>query len=67
MTRLATSTIMEPFFSKVLRAGSWLGRLFVSKTKLARRALLRSEKSERAASEAERLDRLRNPGDYRGR
>jgi len=58
---------MESFFSKVLQAGAWIARLFTSKAKLARRALLQSERREQAASEAERLDRLRNPGDYRGR
>ena len=58
---------MEPFFSKALQAGGRFARLFVSKTELARRALLQSERREREADEAERLDRLRNPGDYRGR
>jgi hypothetical protein len=44
-----------------------LTNLVRSKTVLARRALLRSEAREREANEAERLDRLRNPRDYRGR
>jgi hypothetical protein len=58
---------MESFFSKVRRAGRWCARLFMSRTELTRRALLRSEGRARAAREAERLDRLKNPGDYRGR
>ena len=44
-----------------------LGSLVLSKTTLARRALLRTEARERQEKEAERLDRLRNPGNYRGR
>jgi len=58
---------MKLFFSKALRLMERLGSLFRSKATLARRALLRTEASERKANEAERLDRLRNPSDYRGR
>jgi len=57
---------MKRFF----RVRGWmekLGTLVLSKTTLAQRALLKSEAREREASEVERLDRLRNPGDYRGR
>jgi hypothetical protein len=43
------------------------GDLFLSKATLARRALLKTEESEQKANDAERLDRLRNPSDYRGR
>jgi hypothetical protein len=58
---------MKPFFSKSLRLLEKVGNLVLSKATLARRALLRTEASERKANEAERLDRLRNPGDYRGK
>ena len=58
---------MKSFFAKVLRANGRVARLFISQTELARRALLQSERREREAGEAERLDRLRNPHDYRGR
>lgn len=58
---------MKSFFSKLLLALEKLRNLFLSKTTLARRALLRTESREREANEAERLDRLRNPHDYRGR
>lgn len=58
---------MKPFFSKSLLVLEKLRSLFLSKTTIARRALLRTEWHEREANEAERLDRLRNPHDYRGR
>jgi len=58
---------MKRFFSGILRGTEKLGSLLLSKTTLARRAVLRTEEREREASEAERLDRLRNPQDYRGR
>lgn len=58
---------MKRFFSKSLRLVEKLGNLVFSKTTVARRALLKNEASERQADEAERLDRLRNPSDYRGR
>ena len=51
----------------MFRAAEKLGRLFLSKTTLAHRAVLRTEEREREAKETERLDRLRNPHDYRGR
>ncbi len=51
----------------MLRAMEKLGSLLQSKTTLTRRAVLRTEAREREANEAERLDRLRNPGNYRGR
>lgn len=41
-------------------------RLLFKKTPV-QHSLLNSETQERAASEAERLDRLRNPGNYRCR
>ncbi|HEY0551784.1 MAG TPA: hypothetical protein VGF13_19420 [Verrucomicrobiae bacterium] len=65
--RRAADDCMKQLFSKLLRAVAKLGRLFTSKTTLARRAILRTETREREANEAERLDRLRNPSDYRGR
>ncbi|HWN93643.1 MAG TPA: hypothetical protein VNT99_01310 [Methylomirabilota bacterium] len=58
---------MKRFFSKPLRWVEKLGSLFRSKTTLARRTVLRTEAREREADEAERLDRLRNPGNYRGK
>ena len=58
---------MKPLLSKLFRAAGMLGSLVLSKATLARRAVLRSEERERQANEAERLDRLRNPGNYRGR
>ena len=54
---------MKTFLAKVLRAA----RLFGSKFEPARRALTPCERREREAREADRLDRLRNPHDYRGR
>ena len=53
----------ESILAKVLRAARLLG----SKFEPARRALRQSELREREAREADRLDRLRNPHDYRGR
>jgi hypothetical protein len=58
---------MKQFFSGMFRGLEKLGSLFLFKTTIARRALLRTEARERQANEADRLDRLRNPGDYRGR
>ena len=58
---------MKQFFSALHRALEKIGERLLSKSTLARRALLRSETREREASEAERLDRLRNPRDYQGR
>ena len=58
---------MKEFFLGMSRAAEKLRSLLVSKTTMARRGLLRSEERERQAREAERLDRLRNPQDYRGR
>ena len=58
---------MRLFFSKLRRLVEKGGELLLSKTTLAQRTLLRTEERERQANEAERLDRLRNPGDYRGK
>ena len=58
---------MKPLLSKMFRAAGMLGNLVISKTTLARRALLRTDARERNEIEAERLDRLRNPRDYQGR
>jgi hypothetical protein len=54
---------MKLFFPHLKKFGD----LFLSKATLARRALLRMEASEQKANEAERLDRLRNPSNYRGK
>jgi hypothetical protein len=58
---------MKQFVASLHRAWEKLGESLLSKSTLARRAVLRSAARERAASEAERLDRLRNPRDYQGR
>ena len=58
---------MKHFFSVLHRALERMGGRLQSKASLVRRALLSSEARERAASEAERLDRLRHPRDYQGR
>jgi len=69
---------MTPFLRRVLHIGVlvtlvfkrvWesLERLFRSKTQLSQRATGRFEALKRKEMEVERLDRLRNPGNYRGR
>ena len=69
---------MTPFLRRVLHLGVlvtsvfqrvWehLERLFRSKTQLVQRATGRFEALKRKEMEVERLDRLRNPGNYRGR
>ena len=70
--------MMTSFQQKLLRAGVnieavarrvWdiVGRLFLSKAAVARRASGQFEALKRKEQEAERLDRLRNPRDYEGR
>ena len=58
---------MKQIFPALHRALEKLGERLLSKSTLARRALLRSAAREREADELERLDRLRNPRDYQGR
>ncbi len=58
---------MKQFSPALRRALEKFGERLLSKSTLARRALLRSAAREREASELERLDRLRNPRDYQGR
>ena len=58
---------MKSLLPRLLLTLERLGHLVQSKTTFALRTLLRSEERERAANEVERLDRLRNPQDYRGR
>ena len=69
---------MKPFLRGLLQAGViasagfarvWrtFERLLYSKEEAARRASGRFETLKRKVLEAERLDRLRNPDDYRGR
>lgn len=69
---------MKPLLRQVLHAGVIVSavfkrlwetteRLFRSKAQLARRDSGRFEALKRREMEIERLDRLRNPGDYRGR
>ena len=69
---------MTRFLRRVLHVGviasavlKWfwerIETLFRSKADLASRSSGRFEALKRREMEAERLDRLRNPGDYRGR
>jgi hypothetical protein len=69
---------MTPFLRKVLHAGvivsavfarvwNTIELLFRSKAEVARRASGRFEALQRREMEVERLDRLRNPSNYRGR
>lgn len=58
---------MKRILSAVRRAVEKLGGLFTSEPAVPRPAVVKSDASEPETSEAERLDRLRNPGDYRGR
>ena len=58
---------MKRFYLAMARVTEVLRGLVLSKGAIARRASRESEAGERKAGEAERLDRLRNPGDYRGR
>ena len=58
---------MKRFFSDMLHAVGKFRSFFLSKTTVARRAVLKTDAREREANEAERLDRLRNPSNYRGR
>jgi hypothetical protein len=69
---------MTPFLQKALHVGVivtalfqrvWesLERIFCSKARLAQRATGRFEALKRREMEIERLDRLRNPGNYQGR
>lgn len=51
----------------MLRAFENLIRLLRAKAGITRRALQRTAASEQAAHEADRLDRLRNPQNYRCR
>ena len=51
----------------VQRGWTSLERLFCSKAQVAQRAAGRSEARKRQEMEVDRLDRLRNPGNYRGR
>jgi hypothetical protein len=69
---------MTPLRRRLLRAGvnieavirrAWeiTRRLFLSQTGLTRRAAGRFDALKRREMEAERLDRLRNPGNYQGK
>jgi hypothetical protein len=58
---------MKTFFSAMRRGLEKLADLASSKSALARRTVLRTEARERKEFEADRLDRLRNPANYRGR
>jgi len=69
---------MTPFLEKMFRAGGTIATalarfrervelIFLSKRENARRAAGRLEALKRQEMEAERIDRLRNPGNYQGR
>jgi hypothetical protein len=69
---------MRPFLHRLLHVGVvvmavfarvWgsIELLFLSKAQVAQRATGRFEALKRKEMEMERLDRLRNPGNYRGR
>ena len=58
---------MKRILPAVRRVLEKLGGLFTSEPAVDRPAILKSEALEPETSEAERLDRLRNPGNYRGR
>jgi hypothetical protein len=58
---------MKRIFSELFGRLEKLGNLVLKSVTTGRRAALKAEASERQANEAERLDRLRNPSDYRGR
>ena len=69
---------MNSFFQKLLHLGvgietllkrvpQSIERLFLSKDEAGRRDTGRLETLQRRELEAERLDRLRNPGDYEGK
>jgi hypothetical protein len=55
------------FFQAVTSIIGKLGSIIFFNAARARRASLKTERLESQISEAERLDRLRNPSDYRGR
>ena len=61
---LHAGVIVSAVFARVWQT---FERLFYSKAEAARRASGRFETLKRKVMEAERLDRLRNPGNYRGR
>lgn len=58
---------MKTLPPRLLRAFENLVRLLRAKAGITRRALQRTAASEQAAHEADRLDRLRNPQNYRCR
>lgn len=58
---------MKRILPAVRRALEKLGGLFTSGPAAPRPAVVKSKELEPETSEAERLDRLRNPADYRGR
>ncbi len=69
---------MKPLLRGLLQAGVFISaafarvwrtfeRLFYSKAEVDRRASGRFESLKRKVLETERLDRLRNPDNYRGR
>lgn len=58
---------MKQFFSEMRRVMQEIRALVISKTIPSQRTTLRTEDNKQQEMEAERLDRLRNPSNYRGR
>ncbi len=58
---------MKGFIPEMVRVLEKLGILVLSKTRVGQRTVRRTEAHKRKELEAERLDRLRNPGNYRGK
>ena len=58
---------MKQFLFGMFRIVAKIGNRVLSKAIGARHALLGTAARQQRKMEAERLDRLRNPGDYRGK
>ena len=58
---------MKTFLSQLLRQLGRFGEVLLARATRVRRAFLRSDARERREAEADRLDRLRNPQDYKGK
>lgn len=59
--------LMKRLYFPARQALEKFANLLRSKAELTRRAVLQSEAREQQATEAERLDRLRNPRNYQGK
>jgi hypothetical protein len=69
MTTFLRRVLHVGVFTTNVLARVWerIERLFLSKAQFARRTTGKFEALKRTEMEIERLDRLRNPDDYRGR